>query len=484
MIRKDNISLTDRGNFSNSIFGEEKKVSSFNNSKLQSIKAEKIKKNITNLSNYKKRNIFKNIKNIQKKENISMNISKNNFLNKKNKKDRKKLIDLNKKCPNFSFNKYKKNIYISTNINYKKVKFYKKDNILTDNKNDQIVPKFNKNKFLDSTHFSMNINNKNKISQNNNSINKYKELINEFNPGSSENKNLNSFSKLEKDYFNSYKKYGPKNRNKNYIFNQTHFISKTNTLNSISKIINNDNNIEDISKINQKLFKNSVKNKKNLDVNNNVKYKLFHTYKYKKNNLNIDIDSLNYKIKDNIIGLITSKIKNKKNINYTQRNNFSFKKYYNNFMRTSKNKSGNKRTKNPFSQNISMSYQNSNKNIKNINNNKKFINININNILKIDKKFSINLTKSTETTNNNINNNNDAVKKENKVTYIKNYNSSYPLKNNKNYKYKGSIKYYTTSRNKNELIHPKMRNEQKTNRNFSSLLKKQFLEEQIFNKNF
>ena len=153
-------------------------------------------------------------------------------------------------------------------------------------------------------------------------------------------------------------------------------------------------------------------------------------------------------------------------------------------MRTSKNKSGNKRTKNPFSQNISMSYQNSNKNIKNINNNKKFINININNILKIDKKFSINLTKSTETTNNNINNNNDAVKKENKVTYIKNYNSSYPLKNNKNYKYKGSIKYYTTSRNKNELIHPKMRNEQKTNTNFSSLLKKQFLEEQIFNKNF
>ena len=132
---------------------------------MQSIKGEKIKKNITNLSNYKKRNIFKNIQNIQKKENISMNFSKIDFLNKKNKKNRKKLINLNKKCTNSSFNKYKKNIYLSTNINYKKVKFYKKDNILTDNKIDLIFPKFNKNKFLDSIHFSLNTKNRNKISQ-------------------------------------------------------------------------------------------------------------------------------------------------------------------------------------------------------------------------------------------------------------------------------------------------------------------------------
>ena len=83
IIKKDNISLTERGNFSNSNFGDDQKVISFNNSKMQSIKTEKIKKNITNLSNFKKRNISINSKNIHKKENISMNISKNDFLNKK-----------------------------------------------------------------------------------------------------------------------------------------------------------------------------------------------------------------------------------------------------------------------------------------------------------------------------------------------------------------------------------------------------------------
>ena len=484
-MKKDNISLTDRGNFSNSIFGEEQKVLSFNNSKMQSIRAEKNKKN-KNLSSYKKTNISNNSKNIRKKDNISMNISRNDFLKKNKKiKFKKELIDLkiiNKKFPNFSFNKHKKNFYISTNINYKKVKINKKDYILTDNnKNDKIAPEFIKIKYLDSTNFSLNRKNKNIKSQNN-TINKYKELINEFNSGNSENQKLkNSFSKLENKYFKSFnQKYDSKNRNKNYILNKTHFISKTNTLNNISKFISNDNNIEELSKINQKLFKNSIKNKKKLEVNNNVKYKLYHTNKYKKSNLKIDIGPINTKINSNIMALISKKIKNKKSISKTQRNNSSFKKYYNSFMKGNKNN----RIKNPFSQNISMSYQNSNKNIKNIDNNKKFINININNILKISKKFSINLTKSTETTNHNINNNyNDSDKNLKKFTCIKNYNSSYPLSNDINYKYKGAIKYYTSSKNKNELIYPKIRNNLNTNRNYSSLLKKQFLEENFFNKN-
>ena len=51
---KDNMLLSDRGHFSNSIFGEEPKLLSFNNSKIQSIKTEKEKNSI---SSKKRRNI-------------------------------------------------------------------------------------------------------------------------------------------------------------------------------------------------------------------------------------------------------------------------------------------------------------------------------------------------------------------------------------------------------------------------------------------
>ena len=40
-MKKDNMLLTDRGHFSNSIFGEEPKLLSFNNSKIQSVKTKK-----------------------------------------------------------------------------------------------------------------------------------------------------------------------------------------------------------------------------------------------------------------------------------------------------------------------------------------------------------------------------------------------------------------------------------------------------------
>ena len=69
---------------------------------------------------------------------------------------------------------------------------------------------------------------------------------------------------------------------------------------------------------------------------------------------------------------------------------------------------------------------------------------------------------------------------------IKNYNSSYHLINDKNKKYKGAIKYYQnyyTCRNRNEIIYPKMNNEQKTNKNYSSMLKRQLFEGQLLNKN-
>ena len=84
-MKKENISVTDRGNFSSSIFTEEPKILSFNNSKMQSIKNEKSKNNKINLS-YKKSNVSNNSKKAKNYENNSMNISKNNFLNKKEKK--------------------------------------------------------------------------------------------------------------------------------------------------------------------------------------------------------------------------------------------------------------------------------------------------------------------------------------------------------------------------------------------------------------
>jgi hypothetical protein len=69
---------------------------------------------------------------------------------------------------------------------------------------------------------------------------------------------------------------------------------------------------------------------------------------------------------------------------------------------------------------------------------------------------------------------------------IKNYNSSYPLVSDNNKRYKGAIKYYQnnyTCRNRNEIIYPKMNNEQRTNKNYSSMLKRQLFEGQLLNKN-
>ena len=130
---------------------------------------------------------------------------------------------------------------------------------------------------------------------------------------------------------------------------------------------------------------------------------------------------------------------------------------------------------------------NNNANNKNNENNKKIINININNILKINKKYSISLTKSNESSKNTIYfNNNTDISEQKNVFGIKNYNSSYPIVSDNNAKYKGAIKYYSNKynyKNKNGLIYPKISNESKNNKNYSSLLKKQLFEEQLLNKN-
>ena len=170
----------------------------------------------------------------------------------------------------------------------------------------------------------------------------------------------------------------------------------------------------------------------------------------------------------------------------TNRKNSLNKRNYSSFLKTQKN-SENKKIRNPFTQNVSLSQENnSNNNInRNTDNNKKIINININNILKINKKYSISLTKSNESSKNTIhfNNNTEAFDNRHLLSIKANY-SSYPLTNDK--RYKGTLIYYSNNhnfKNKNDLICPKMNNEQKSTKNYSSMLKKQLFEEQLISRN-
>jgi hypothetical protein len=400
--------------------------------------------------------------------------------------------------------------------------------MLTDNKQDKKDLNINKIKLPESSHslifmkktYFQKKNSKTHYNknENHNTKNKYKELIDEFNVGHSEgkkrkNKLKKAISKFESEYFiSSNKKIEEKlifkNRNKfSLIMNpsQNHSLSKTKTSNNISNnnintLSQNYSNIIDDSnnKIKPKLIKSSLKNKQNITVNNG-RYKLFHPLKYKKNNLKIKISSTNYKLNSNNISDFLLK-KNMKNRNFiTKRKNSLNIRNYSSFIKSNTNTNTNsntntnknsetKKIKNPFSQNLSLSPENmNNANNKNNENNKKIINININNILKINKKYSISLTKSNESSKNTIyfNNNTDTSEQKN-IFGIKNYNSSYPIVSDNNIKYKGAIKYYSNKysyKNKNDLIYPKITNENKNNKNYSSLLKKQLFEEHLLSKN-
>ena len=519
--KNQNISLTDRGIFSNSIFIDEPKIMSYNNSKINSIKTEKIQKNKSNVSPNNRRNISNNIKNKKMYENNSINITNNNILIKKEKKFNRKNIELNivntknnQKFSKIDYNKYKKNIFIQANninINFKKLTLYN-NHILTENKQEKKDIKFNKIKLPDSSHSLLYMKKKdfeNKMSKNKNKneysiINKYKGLLDEFNEHNDNknkrNKLKNIVSKLENEYFTvntkNEEKLKLKNRNKKSLLinpSQNHSLSKTKNTNkiinyNINNLNQNYSNIldENNNKIKSKLIKTSLKNKKNLTINSG-KYKLFQPIKYKKDNLRITINCTNYNLtkNNNISGLLLKNTLKKKKM-MTNRKNSLNKRNYSSFLKTQKN-SENKKIRNPFTQNVSLSQENnSNNNInRNTDNNKKIINININNILKINKKYSISLTKSNESSKNTIhfNNNTEAFDNRHLLSIKANY-SSYPLTNDK--RYKGTLIYYSNNhnfKNKNDLICPKMNNEQKSTKNYSSMLKKQLFEEQLISRN-
>ena len=523
--------LTDRSKYYNDIIMSDElqqNLISYNNSKIQSIKAEKIKKNKTNIT--PNRNPSNGKKKRKKYENNSMNITNANYVKKKNSSNKE--THKNKNYPKYAFIKNKNNKYMQTSTNYKKINSYNNNYIMTDNKQDKKDLNNNKIKlpepsqsliYMKKTYFQ-NKNSKTHYNknENHNTINKYKELINEFNVGHSEGKNRKnklkkSISKFQSEYFiSSNKKIEEKltfkNRNKYSLLmnpSQNHSLSKTKTSNNISNnnintLSQNYSNIIDDSnnKIKPKLIKSSLKNKQNIAVNSG-RYKLFHPLKYKKNNLKIKISSTNYKLNTNNISDFLLKKNMKHRYFITNRKNSLTIRNYSSFIKTNPNtntntntnsntntnkNSENKKIKNPFSQNLSLSPENNNNaNNKNNENNKKIINININNILKINKKYSISLTKSNESSKNTIYfNNNTDISEQKNVFGIKNYNSSYPIVSDNNAKYKGAIKYYSNKynyKNKNGLIYPKISNESKNNKNYSSLLKKQLFEEQLLNKN-
>ena len=478
-MKRGNKSLTDRGYFSNSIFNDEsqKNMKSYNS---------KDKKNITPIN---KRNTSNNSKNKNIYEYNSINIS-NNFISKKENKYQKKNININNKEKNknssvFTFNKYKTNIF----NNYK-----------------TISSSNNINNYIISTEGNRRLK-KNKLSEKKskrdkriekNTINKYKILIDEFkSEGRIENKNKikkkqklrKIISKLENN-FKIEEKNTLKNSNKySLIINpsQNHSLLKNKTLNNISNnnlntLSNNISNIDESNnKIRQKLIKASLKNKRNIITND--KCKIFKPLKYKKNNLKIKISSNNSKLnignKSDILLKkgIRKKYRNSNMSNsLNQRNNSSFIKF-----------NLNKRTKNPFIKNISSSSENNNTNIKNNDNNKKIINININNILKINKKYSINLTKSNDNSKNStfIHHNTEKIENRNYLD-IENCTNIYTNAIDKNIKNKGAINYYInkySNKNKNNIMHHKTSNEQISSKNYSSMLKKQLYEEKVLNKN-
>ena len=110
------------------------------------------------------------------------------------------------------------------------------------------------------------------------------------------------------------------------------------------------------------------------------------------------------------------------------------------------------------------------------------MNINFNNILKIKKQYSLNLAKSNDdSSKNTLYNNKDKIK-------IKNYFSSIPLSFDKKRERKNNktIKYYSRNHRvniKNDSNNPKYDINLKSNNNYSSMLKQQFLGEQLYKKN-
>ena len=176
--------------------------------------------------------------------------------------------------------------------------------------------------------------------------------------------------------------------------------------------------------------------------------------KYKKQNRIINLDIINNKLTNN--------------------NNIS--KLFYNKLKINSNKEKSKDKNQNYSSYVNEDKINLIKKNKIISTNKK---INFNNILKINKQYSLNLAKSNNDSSKSCiyNSNKDKIK-------IKNYFSSIPLSFEKKRKRRNNrtIKYYSRNHRvniKNDSNNPKYDINLKTNNNYSSKLKQQFLGEHL-----
>ena len=390
----------------------------------------------------------------------------------------KKPMNMREKFHKISLNKFQKKFDIKSNINNinkdasNSHNYY---NLTSRNDNKIKLPEANhslillKQKYLENKVFK----NKSKHKPHN----KYKELIEEYNTDYINNNNENKKIFINNDYFTINNKIIDKQK-----YKYATLINSSQNKSSIAnaKMMNN--------QIDNSILKNSVnlslKNKIYSDVKNN---KTKPNTKYQKPNKIINLNLINNKHSINN-NKISNLFYNKLKINSFKEKSKENNKNYSSYLNTEKIQLNKKNINLPLAhKNLSLSPFNKNNYNKTTDNNK-IINININNILRIKKQYSLNMEKSDDSSNNIIyKNNNSETSNNKKLLKIKNYFSSIPLSFDKKEikKHKNVIKHYSRNQRthiKNDMNNPLISPELKSNKNYSSLLKKQFLEERLYKK--
>ena len=460
--QRKEISLNDKGDILNSNHKEKN-----NKSKLISIKIEKANKHKINIFPRNKENILNKT---QKNSLLYINLSKYNDKIKGSKE--KNSLETFDKFTKISSNKNKRRIYIKTNFN-NKLNIFSNNYYLTEGNNNKIyLPESNHSLILIKQKYL-----ENKIMKNQNtnkSFNKYKNLIEEFNTVQSDNK------KEQKKIIIDNEQYKDNKKNKNNY--QTSIDSSFNkSIIPNTKMKNN--------KIDNNILKNSVSLSLKKKLHSNIK-----TNKSKLNNKNIkpnkilNINLINKKISNNnkLSKLFHNKLKLKsikEKANEKSPNHTSYLKTERTSPKKKRiNKNSNvikKLTFSPFDTN------NYNKAF----DNNKIINININNIMRIKKQYSLNLTKSNDESYKNsiYNNDNFDISNNNNLIKVKKKYCSIPVSLEKRRRNKAKINIKYNPRNDDKSIKEKLPNQNikidlKIGKNYSSMLKRQLLFGQLYKK--
>ena len=458
----NDVSSISKGEFSNNSNVKEKK------DKIGSIKIEKQKKYIKNFILRNKENI------LNKTEANSLNYMNFHKYNESCKeKNENKDLELNEKCGNILSIKKKKKIYIKTNFNNKTDLFQNNYYLTENNLNKVKFSEPNQSLILKNKGY---LGNKNLKEENSNkSFNKYKNIVDKFRSKHSDKKNETNKKMMNyenKVNFNNNIK--NENKEKKPKYKTLNDSSYNKSIINQTKLLNN--------KIDNNILKNSVtlslKYKINSDINNN-KSKIANKNIRQKKVLNKNINNNNFFNNNKTSNLFYNKLKinnikeklkdNIQNYTYikTERNNLSKEKI-------NKNYKLKKLTLSPC-------YQN---NYNEKTNNNKIINININNILKIKKQYSLSFAKSNDGSSkiNHFINNNYGFSKDKNENKIKNNNHSVPLslKKQTNKDKKKAIKQFRKNvfkDIKNDINNKKINFDLKHNKKYSSLLKKYLLAE-------